>query len=192
MLDRVQLLVGQRQKRESSRAVQGCNDYLRLGPNRSLSILARSYSEVSKNIPTKSIGTLKKWCLLYGWQQRAEAYDARLEDQKNQRVKEIMNTGFALIHERVQTLKELEGLLLEQLREEGKDGVLHNLWVPDVKQIGSGEFAERVDIEHYNSPLISDIRGVLDDLAKETGGRVLKTDSTIKDERIVVTLKRDD
>jgi hypothetical protein len=103
-----------------------------------------------------------------------------------------MDSGLALIHERVQTLKELEGLLLNQLYEKGEDEVLHNLWLPDVKQIGSGENAERVDIERYNSPLITDIRGVLDDLAKETGGRVQKADLTSKGEKITVILKGDD
>jgi hypothetical protein len=40
-----------------------------------------------------------------------------------------------------------------------------------VKQIGGGQYAERVDIERFNAPLISEYRGILDDIARETGGR---------------------
>jgi hypothetical protein len=60
------------------------------------------------------------------------------------------------------------------MMEQGEDGVYHNVWVPDVKQIGSGADAERVDIEHFNSAIISEYRATLDDIAKETGGRVQK------------------
>lgn len=54
-----------------------------------------------------------------------------------------------------------------------------NLWVADVKSIGSGEFAERVDIERFNSALVEQYRKVLEDIAKETGGRVQKQDIRI-------------
>ena len=37
----LRLLAGRRQKGESSRAVQGCNDFLRMGPGRSIAALAR-------------------------------------------------------------------------------------------------------------------------------------------------------
>ena len=34
-----------------------------------------------------------------------------------------------------------------------------------------GETSVVVDVERYNSPLVENLRGVLDDLARETGGR---------------------
>jgi hypothetical protein len=45
------------------------------------------------------------------------------------------------------------------------------VWLPDVKQVGSGENAERVDIVKFNSALIAEYRSTLADLAAETGGR---------------------
>lgn len=170
-----ELLSGQKQKGESSKAVQACNDWLRMGPGRSLADLWRQYRDTQENTtPTRSLNTLEAWSSRYVWAERAEEYDARIEDDKNARIQEIMGTGLALVHERVHTLKDLGKLLLEQLYERGEEDELHNLWLPDVKQIGGGEYAERVDIERYNSPLVGDIRGVLDDLARETGGRVHK------------------
>jgi hypothetical protein len=149
-----------------------------MGPGRSLADLIRTYRETPQNAATKSHNTLQGWSKRYGWAERAEEYDARIEEEKNAYAQEILETGLALTHERVKTLKELGELLLDQLHEKGEEGVLHNLWLPDVKQIGGGEYAERVDIERYNSPLISDICRILDDLAKETGGRVQKQDIT--------------
>jgi hypothetical protein len=170
-------LAGQRQKKESSKAVQACNDYLRAGPGRSLVVLCQQYSKShQESPPTLFLGTLKKWSSRYGWAERAESYDAKLEQQKTERAQEIMQSGLALDHERVVHLKHLSSFLEDQIYEQGKDGVYHNVWLPDVKQIGSGETAERVDIERFNSALIDQYRGTLDDLAKETGGRKTKTE----------------
>lgn len=77
----------------------------------------------------------------------------------------------ALDFERTDELKGLAHFLIEQIYETGEDGVYHNVWLPDVKQIGSGSNVERVDIERFNAAIIDQLRGVLDDLAKETGGR---------------------
>jgi len=118
---------------------------------------------------------LKVWSSRYGWPARAESYDAQLEQQKTARANEIMHSGLALEHERVEKLEHLAAFLEEQIYEQGEGGVFHNVWLPDVKQIGAGEFAERVDIERFNAPLISEYRATLDDLAKETGGRKSKT-----------------
>lgn len=182
----VELLAGEKRERESSRAVQGCNGYLRLGPGRSLYTLWERYSEYDQMLPpTANFNTLKNWSAKYGWVARAELYDAELERLKNERHQEIMQSGLALDHERVQALKELAAFLVGEIEKttqvQGKDGKIaegerHRVWLPDVKQIGSGEFAERVDIERYNSAIFSDLRGVLDDLAKETGGRIARHD----------------
>jgi hypothetical protein len=43
--------------------------------------------------------------------------------------------------------------------------------VPDVKSIGSGEFAERVDLVRFNAALLEQFRGTLDDIAQEVGQR---------------------
>lgn len=171
------LLAGARQKGESSRAIQGCNDYLRMGPSRSVAELYRRYAKTDIDaLPTRSLATLKHWAARYGWTARGERYDAQLEEEKNARAQAIMSEGLALAYERVAKLHELAEFLEAQLYETGEDGVYHNVWVPDVKQIGNGQWAERVDIERFNSSLISEYRAALDDLAKETGGRAQKVD----------------
>ena len=171
----IEPLAGQRQKSESSRAAQACNDYLRMGAGRLLTTLAEQYLDsYGKSSPTAFLTTLRKWSAKYNWAARAETYDAEIERQKNERAAEIMQSGLALEHERVDVLKRLAGFLDGQLYERGEDGVYHNVWLPDVKQIGSGEFAERVDIERFNAAIIDQYRSTLDDLAKETGGRRLK------------------
>jgi len=170
-------LTGKRQSGESNRAVQACNDYIRMGAGRSLLKLHKKYLETTAGKPpSKVLRTLSGWSAKYGWVVRATDYDAEIERQKTELSQEMMRSGVALDHERVSKLKELFELLFGQLFEEGEGGELHNLWLPDVKQIGSGEFAERIDIERYNSPIIGDIRGLLDDLAKETGGRTKQVD----------------
>lgn len=192
------MLAGKRKERETSRAIQGCNDYLRMGPGRSLFSLWERYTECDKILPpTSNFQTLKDWSAKYAWVARAELHDIELERLKNERHREIMQSGLALDHERVEKLKDLALFLLEEIEKtervqvvdgEGNaeivDAGRYRVWLPDVKQIGSGETAERVDIERYNSAIFGDLRGVLDDLAKETGGRVAKQDITTGGQQI--------
>lgn len=181
----IQPLTGERQKSESDNAVLACNDYLRMGAARSLSDLAAKYNDpqrsATENPPTASLSTLGKWSTQFSWQERAALYDAEIERQKDEQAKENMQKYLALDYWRVQKLKELADFLEKQLYEQGADGDYHNIWMPDVKQIGSGEHAEKVDIEKFNAPLISEFRATLDDIAKETGGRVKKTEVSGKD-----------
>lgn len=178
----VTLLSGQVQSGESKKAILACNDWLRLGAGRTLVALVQKYTKIHQDTPsTKSLDTLKSWSTKYNWIERAEAHDAAIEDLKDARRKQAMESGLALDYERVGELKRLAGFLVEQMYEQGADGAYHNIWVPDVKQIGSGEHAERVDIERFNGELIAQLRGTLDDLAKETGGRKQKTEVTGKD-----------
>jgi hypothetical protein len=72
-----------------------------------------------------------------------------------------MEQGLAVDHERVKALKELADTLLDELRQYDRR------WVRDVKQIGSGDSAERVDIERFNASEVEQLRGLLDDIAKE-------------------------
>jgi hypothetical protein len=134
--------------------------------------LLQRYTETHQDAPpTASLDTLKRWSTNFGWSERAEIYDANLERQKNeltqQRRREAMETGLALDHERVLELKRLADFLITQAYEKGETGIYHNVWLPDVRLSKD----ERVDIERFNSAIIEQIRGTLDDLAKETGGR---------------------
>lgn len=177
----VNLLAGEKQDRESNKAVQACNDYLRMGPGRSLQKLHRTYTESAPDQPpTRHLRTLKEWSSSYGWQARVDLYDAEIERKKNKEVEkrrqQALEAGFALDHERVIALKKLASLLLGQIYERDEDGNHPRVWVPDVKQIGSGDQAERVDIVRFNAAIISELRSALDDIAKEVGGRRQKSD----------------
>jgi hypothetical protein len=185
----VELLAGERQKGESYRAVQACNDWLRMGPGRSIAGLHGQYQELPENTtPTRSRATLHKWSQKYGWPGRAEPYDTELERQKNELAREIMTSGLALAHERVLKLIQLAEFLEQELYWQDNEGKFPAVWLPDVKQIGSGDAAEKVDIVRFNASIIEEFRGVLDDLAKETGGRMLKADLTSQGHKITVTV----
>ena len=153
--------------------MQACNDYLRMGPGRSLRDLVARYRDAGRNTtPTRSFSTLGDWSPRYGWVERAAQYDARLEAAKNAEAERIMREGLALAHERVRKLDVLAGFLEKQLYEIGEKGTYHNVWMPDQKGIGQGEYMTIVDIEHFNGSLIREFRETLADLAAETGGRV--------------------
>lgn len=90
----VELLAGERQKRERDRAVIACNDYLLMGPGRSLEKLWRQYREqkwhqtgTKPAPPTRRLRTLKEWSSRYDWQARAKLYDAKQERVKTEKVK---------------------------------------------------------------------------------------------------------
>lgn len=173
----LQLLKGQRQKGESDSAVIACNDWLRLGTGRTLPELIEKYNEIQReSAPTTSINTLQQWSSKFQWAERATDFDADYEAIKNAERQAVMNYGLALDYERVRKLKRLVDFLERQIYEKGLGDDYHNVWLPDVKQIGAGEFAERVDIERFNSALISEYRAALDDLAKEVGGRKQRTE----------------
>ena len=164
----MELLAGERQRGESYRAVQACNDFLRLGPHRSVPALYKQYGKIPENTgSTRSYATLEKWCTRYDWHKRAEVYDAALEAAKNERALEIMQRGLALAHERVEKLQGLAEFLHGQMYEQGESGTYHNVWLPDVKEVAG----QQVDIERFNAAIVDQFRGTLDDLAKETGGR---------------------
>jgi hypothetical protein len=123
----VELIVGDKVKGESKNAIIACNDYLRMGPTRSLRTLEAQYRETSLNLaPTISIGTLNDWSKKFGWQERAEIYDAAIEAEKieaekarqramAERRKAIMEEGVALDFERVERLKRLADFLEAQV-----------------------------------------------------------------------------
>jgi len=199
MSDRLEPLAGMRQVGESNKAVQACNDYLRLGPGRTLLGLFRKYKDTQLDAtPTRSRVTIEHWSSDYRWADRASVYDQRLETEKNLRARQIMESGLALDYERVVKLKKMADFLETQVyaqapivitttpntdNDSGEGeapasftvgSTYPNVWVHDVKSIGQGPAAQRVDIYRFNSAILDQYRGVLDDLAKETGGRIAK------------------
>jgi AAA+ ATPase superfamily predicted ATPase len=149
-----------------------------IGPNRSILALyleewiARQ-EKAGKSIANKPKcppGAWSKAAKEWHWQERWEAWDQYLSDRAAKEAEErrlkILSSGFAQRHERVRKLDELANLLLVELLDKDKR------WLADVKQIGSGFTAERVDIVRFNSALIRQFRETLEDLAAEMGERV--------------------
>lgn len=77
---------------------------------------------------------------------------------------EALSEGLALKGERVKKLKQLAALM-------GRDLFGGFLWLDQVKGVGSGDVAQLVDYEEFNSSEVAAYRGVLDDIAKEMGHR---------------------
>jgi hypothetical protein len=199
----IPLLSGQRQDRESDAAVVACNDYVRMGVGRSLSALWQNYGETTVGKPpAKALRTLEDWSVKFDWQDRASAYDAEVEREKTARLeerrREVMESGLAQDFERVTELKALAGFLKGQIYQEDTSraadhpGRYPKLWVRDVKSVRQEMIEEsdkkkrpvmrEIEVFRYNSALVEDFRGVMDDLAKETGGRKTKLEHTGKDD----------
>jgi hypothetical protein len=155
--------------KETPRARQAWADYLALGPGRSLEHLAVAYQSSTGSVPTRQLSRLKYWSGVFGWQDRLQAIAndqvAAAAAAEAGRIRGIMATGFAQPHERVAVLKELADTLLQDLRSPDKR------WLRDVKGIGQGENWTQVEIQRFNAAELEQLRGLLDDIAKETGGR---------------------
>jgi hypothetical protein len=91
---------------------------------------------------------------------------------------EALTSGLALRSERV---KKLKALALRLERDLFGDGTDDYIWTDQVKGVGSGDVAEIVEYEEFNSAEIVQYRGLLDDIAKEVGERVQKSELTGKD-----------
>jgi hypothetical protein len=94
----------------------------RLDPAAALS----NWQSGTESAPTHRLTTLKGWSSLYGWQDRLQAIaDAQVSEvvlAEGARIRELMETGFALTDERVGVLKELADTLLADLRDPANDG----------------------------------------------------------------------
>lgn len=196
-------LSGVRQSTETDNAVVACNDWLRIGSGRSLPKLLEQYREKSNFVkgfeaPSTSHTTLATWSSRFDWPARAREYDASWEQRKNAERESVISYGLALDYERLRKLYRLaeflEGQIYERSSPDPITGVesYYNIWVRDVKSIGGGEYAERVDIERFNAPLLEQYRKVLEDIAKETGGRVQKQDITSAGEKLEVIIRYTD
>jgi hypothetical protein len=116
-------------------------------------------------------------------------FDSLYEEEKNAQRRAIMESGLALDYNRVSKLQNLADFLEDQIYKMGPnhEGVMvhHNIWLHDVKSIGSGESVERVDIKRYNGSLITSYLAVLDDIAQETGGRRMKDQSAAMTDALI-------
>jgi hypothetical protein len=153
---------GRNGRRESSAANRALRDYLALGPTRSLAALLDRYAG-QPGAPTHSAGTLRNWAGMFFWADRAQYFDSIQAAQQRQSAR---STGAALAHERVETLKTLLAQVEQFLQMAQR---LARIGDQDLNQAGA---AERMALVLRSSaPLFGQARGMLADLARETGGR---------------------
>lgn len=138
---------------------------------------SRSLEKVGQRLG-KSVSLLSRWSTKFEWVARAAEWDQEQEKLREEarqvEIKKVMSKDFANAHKRVKYLNKLA-------KRQWKDMQQRDLvWLKDVKQIGGGEFAERVDLIKYNAALDAEFRASLDDIAKETGGRVKKAHVAIE------------
>ena len=95
-----------------------------------------------------------------------------IEALKREGEGKALSTGLAIAGERVKVLKKLADLLMNDLFEEDL------FWLLQVKGVGAGAAAEVVEYEEFNRGEVDTLLSVLDDIAKETGGRIQKSDVT--------------
>lgn len=75
---------------ESSQAHEAFEQYLKLGARRSLATLARTRKGLQPGTGTVAVpGRLKLWSSRWRWQERAEAWDRRLDEQVRAEVAEV-------------------------------------------------------------------------------------------------------
>lgn len=113
------------------------------------------------------------------WEERAAAWDASQDDLLEKQIaaeeKNVLREAFALKHRRVKELNRIVEKLIAYVEDE------EHIWLPDVKAIGTGPNARQVDLIRFNAALFSEIRAHFDDIAKEKGERVKKSDVSIKE-----------
>ena len=114
---------------------------------------------------------------LWQWNERVAVWDAvqtaHLEQNIASERSRVLLEGYAAMHRRVARLNALTEQLLGYAADEDK------VWLPDVKAVGTGEFAERVDLIQFNAALFHEIRAHLADIAAELGERVKKKEIAI-------------
>lgn len=167
-------LIGERLDTESDAAVIACNDYLQM-PYRSLRRLHERYVEERSrgvNVPSARYPTIARWSKAFGWTLRASAYDARSRAEQDARAHYIMHSGLAQPHERVLMLDRM-ARRMETEFDKGR------FWLRRRKSIKTEDGYEVVNERIFNGSMLEQTRGMLDDIARETGGRKERLDINV-------------
>lgn len=153
--------------------------FLRMGTRRSVNAV---YRKEHRKTPKSTDNTGSDWynaAKEWQWQERARAYNEHQRAEEDRIIAEerekVLRSGFALQHKRIQALNRLTNKLIAMTNDEDK------IWMPDVKSVGTGPTAERVDLLQFNAPLFTLIDKYLASIAAEMGERVKKKELTGKD-----------
>lgn len=144
--------------------------------------IAAVYQEESKNDEKRRSNAPGTWYDIarqWQWEARAAAWDAHVDAEIEKTIaaerKKILRSELALQHERVKLLNRKAKQLAEITDTET------GVWTPDVKSVGTGPNAERVDLVQFNDAAFRELREYLTDLADEMGERVKKKEVAYKE-----------
>jgi hypothetical protein len=158
--------------RERPIHTQAYADYVALGPGRTLKKLWEQYREYEHPpvSPTPSgLSVLKNWSRSFDWQGRIDREVARglatVEKAATDERLAILATGYAQQHERIAALNRLAGAMLADLFDDAGHPTLYATETLATKD--GAAITRRI----FKKPQVEQFRGLLDDLAKETGGR---------------------
>jgi hypothetical protein len=87
-----------------------------------------------------------------------------------------LKRGLALKENRVELLQQLADIMSKDLIEDKMTWVVDNVQI-----IGKGDQRKLIEFEKFNGAEVRELRGALDDIAKEMGDRVIKNEITGKD-----------
>lgn len=177
-----ELLSGIPFKNENDIHIVACNAYLRQGPTRKISHVVDAFS---KKFHEDLGGTEINWQVVakeFQWKERAIAFDAKIEQERNEAWTRVMTSGLSVDYNRVEALKGIAKVLIDQFHEQDEDGHHRWLWTKEIRRYGRMPHAVEYPIFTFNQGLVAQIRGVLDDLAKETGGRRETVDHNVTSE----------
>jgi hypothetical protein len=168
-------VLGDRQpgSRENRKEQAACQAYFQLGAGRSLEALLACFQSMP-HPPTRSARTLKAWSANNLWDLRARYYDEtqqiEAERVEKLRLQGNLQAGLAQPGERVEALKRLYAALDEYLQ------LAWLLWKADLRacQNEAPDGAEGGRAPRFSPGVIAQMRGILEDLARETGGRALR------------------
>jgi hypothetical protein len=152
--------------------------YLLMGFKRSVQAVFQLEAEENRgNQRVEAHGYWYEYAKKYRWEERALAYDTHWIEEQDKLIAQereiVLRTGFAVQHRRIQSLDRVLNQLIEMTEDEDK------VWLPDVKAIGNGPNAERVDLVNFNASLFTLIDKYKASIAAEMGERVKKKDITI-------------
>ena len=167
-----------RKRGETAVAKQAFLDYSAMGPHRSLRKLLKLYRDPDKYVqdmkstegpPTRKQSVIKTWSVAFEWQKRLNSITdeqlAIIEKERDRALAKAMQSKYARPEERIEALNEIATMLVEHL-------LKSKLLTEVVKQVGAGKATKMVTEAKVDTPAISALRGVFEDLAKESGGRV--------------------
>lgn len=163
---------------ETARAKKAFLDYLQLGPARSIRQLVEMYRDPDiynqepgnpDSPPTRQAKRIQLWSAAFNWQSRVnkvrdDQINKMLEEQ-NKHLAESLQFKYASVANRIDVLNEMAELLVDHAR-------ATNLQTKIIKQVGSGKNVKMVEEVQTDALTITAIRGLLSDLAAETGARV--------------------